>query len=210
MNKVTEKIGESLSSDIFTYTDVANLLQKSDDAHYGLLKRAVADHEILRIRRGLYCLSQRFQRNELNLYVLSNRIYGPSYISMESALSYCGWIPEAVYTVTSVSGKKSSEFKTPVGPFSYSHIPLRTLYTGVDRISEPSNSVFFMATPLKALMDYVYIYKKDWKDLKPVVTSLRVDPSELEKANWKDLEKLLPEYKSRRVEKFIKGIINEY
>lgn len=210
MNKVTQKVWKSLLSDVFTYADVANLFQKSDEAHYGLLKRAVADKEILRIRRGLYCLAQPFRRNGLNLYSLSNRISGPSYISLESALSYHSWIPEAVYAVTSVSKKRSSEFNTPVGTFSYSHIPQRVFYTCVDRISESEVSPFFMATPLKALIDYVYIYRKPWKDLKPVLESLRVDPSELEKQNWKDLEKLLPEYKSRKVEKFIKGIINEY
>ena len=196
--------------DVFSHADVANLFQKSDHAHYGLLKRAVADKELLHLRRGLYCLAPRYQRNKLNLYSLGQRIYGPSYISLESALSYHGLIPEAVYTVTSVSKKKSCEFKTPVGTFSYSHIPLRIFYTCVARVDDSDSQPFFMAHPLKALVDYVYIYRKNWKDLKPVFESLRIDNVELSKPNWQDLKKLLPEYKSRRVEKFIKGIINEY
>ncbi|NOY76206.1 MAG: hypothetical protein GXP32_10530 [Kiritimatiellaeota bacterium] len=210
MNKSTEKIWNSLPSNVFSYTEAANVWQKSNNAHYGLLKRAVANKELLRIRRGLYCLAPRFQRHSLNLYSLAQRIYGPSYISLESALSYHGLIPEAVYTVTSVSKKKSREFATPVGNFSYSHIPLRVFYTCVDRISDSNKESFFMATPLKALTDYVYVNQKEWKDLKPVLESLRVDQEELSKTNWKDLKKLLPEYKNRRVERFIKGIINEY
>ena len=46
-------------------------------------------------------------------YWVANRIYQPSYISMETALSYYGLIPEAVYTTTAVSTLKTSTFNTP-------------------------------------------------------------------------------------------------
>ena len=210
MNRLTETIRESLPVDTFSSTDVANLLNKSDDARYGLIKRAVADEDIINIRRGLYCLAPRWQRRVLNNYALAQKIYGPSYISLESALSYHGLIPEAVYTITSVSEKKSNEFRTHVGNFSYSHISLQVFYNCVSRIKEGDNEAFFMAKPLKALTDYVYVNRKDWVDLEPVLKSLRIDEEDLAVLDWDDLEKLLSEYKSSRVEKFIKGIINEY
>lgn len=96
-----------------------------------LLKRAVASGEVWRVRRGLYCLSTRYTRNKINPLALAQRIHGPSYISMESALSYHGWIPEGVQAVTSAALGRSRDFKTPFWLFSFTRIPQRKLLAGV-------------------------------------------------------------------------------
>ena len=49
----------------------------------------------------------------------------PSYISFESALSYRGLIPEAVYTTTSACLKRARRFASKVGLFSFTPIPAR-------------------------------------------------------------------------------------
>jgi predicted transcriptional regulator of viral defense system len=206
MNKLTEKVFECAPHGDFTSQEVATLFPGSENRRYGLVKRAIASGEVIRICRGLYCLAPKYRKENVNVYALAQHVYGPSYISLESALSWHGWIPEAVYTLTSVSFGKSKEFNTPLGVFSYVHVPQKVLYTGVERLTDEGECAFFMATPIKALADYVYAHKKDWSGLEPVTESLRVEPEELESVTLSDIELLIDNYTSRRVQKFIKGL----
>jgi predicted transcriptional regulator of viral defense system len=206
MNKLTEKIFESTPYGYFTSQDVATLFPGSEDHKYGLVKRAIANGEIIHIRRGLYCLAPKYQKKKVNLYAIAQLIYGPSYVSLESALSWHGWIPEGVYTITSSSLGKSKEFKTPLGVFSYNRVPQKAFYAGVEKLIDETGNIFLMASPTKALADYVYVHKKDWAGLKPVNESLRIEPDEFKSVTFDDLELLIENYTSRRVQKFIKGL----
>jgi predicted transcriptional regulator of viral defense system len=206
MNKLTEKVFEFAPYGNFTSQDVATLFLGSEDRRYGLIKRAIASGEVIHICRGLYCLATKYQKKSVNLYALAQQVYGPSYISLESALSYHGWIPEAVYTLTSVSFGKSKEFNTPLGVFSYVPVPQKIFYTGVERLTDEDGNIFLMAAPIKALMDYVYVHKKDWAGLKPVTESLRVEQEEFAAVTLDEIDLLIDNYASRRVQKFIKGL----
>ncbi len=206
MNRLTGKMFENAPYGYFTSHDVATLFPDSPDKRYGLVKRAIAAGEIIHIRRGLYCLAPKFQKKRLNLYALAEHIYGPSYISLESALSWHGWIPEAVYILTSASLGKSKEFKTPLGLFSYKRVPQKVFYAGVDRLTDEAGDAFLMASPIKALADYVYVHNKNWTAIKPAAQSLRIEQEEFESVESDDLEKLIENYTSRRVETFLKGV----
>jgi len=206
MNKLTEKIFECVPYGAFTSQDVANLFPGSEDQRFGLVKRAIANGEIIHIRRGLYCIAPKFQKGSINLYALAQHIYGPSYISLESALSWHGWIPEAVYTLTSVSFKKSKELYTPLGMFSYTRVPQKVFYASVERLTDEVGNIFLIASPMKALADYVYAHKRDYVGLEPVVKSLRIEQEELESVTAEELNMLIANYTSRRVQKFIKGL----
>lgn len=206
MNKLTEQVFGSLPYDYFTNQDVAILFPGSDDRRYGLVKRAIASGEIIHIRRGFYCLARKYQKKGMNLYVLAQHISGPSYVSLESALSWHGWIPEAVHSITNASFKKSKEFNTPLGLFSYNRIPQKTFYSEVKRISDESGNTFLMASPLKALADYVYLQRKDWTGIGPVVGSLRVETEELEQVSRDAIEDLICNYSNSRVKRFLEGL----
>jgi len=132
-------------------------------------------------------------------------LYGPSYVSFESALNYHGWIPEAVYAVTAASAHNAKEFSTPFGIFTYKRIPFPVLFLGVDRVVSSQGS-FLMASPWKALVDYVYAYKKDWRGIEPVMKSLRVERESLENADRAVLDQIEEMCKNARVKKFIKGV----
>jgi hypothetical protein len=75
----------------------------------------------------------------------------------------------------------------------------------VDRIDSPQGS-FLMASPWKALVDYVYVNKKEWRGIDPVVKSLRVEKESLENIDRDLLDQLQEIYKNLRVQNFIKGI----
>lgn len=208
MNIVAEKVLENLEQDVFTDKNISALLMGSDSRRYGLMKRALKSGEIIRLRRGIYCLSKKHQRRGINLFNLSQRLYGPSFISLESALSHHGWIPEAVFSTTCVCMKKSLSFKTPIGSFDYSHVPAVVFYEGVERIEE-NNDAYFMARPWKALCDYVYIYKKEWTSIDPLIKSLRVDRQEIRQAGSQELLSLRNNIKSKRVYRFINGVMKD-
>jgi predicted transcriptional regulator of viral defense system len=205
MEKLVEKIMQIVPGDIFTDDMVMNLLPGTADSRHGMVKRAIAKGEIVHIKRGLYALAKKYQRQGINLFALSQLIQGPSYVSFESALNYHGWIPEAVYAVTGASAKHAKQFTTPLGVFVYKRIPFPMLFLGVDRIDSPQGS-FLMASPWKALVDYIYVNKKEWRGIDPVVKSLRVEKESLENIDRDLLDQLQEIYKNLRMQNFIKGI----
>lgn len=99
--------------------------------------------------------------DEQLLWWTANRIYQPSYLSLESALSFHGVIPEGVYSMTSVSSRKTQTFHTPLTSFTYRHVK-PALYFGyqVLRSPLPNSAVdrpILMAYLEKALLDYCYL-----------------------------------------------------
>jgi len=205
MQTITEQALERANRGLFTRYQVACWMNNSGARLDALLKRAVAKDEIWRICRGLYCLSNRYMHQPVNPLELAQRIHGPSYISLETALSFHGWIPEAVHAITSVSLERSRTFDTPFGLFSYTRIPQLSLFSGVTRQTEEAGGSFFMATPLKALADYVYTHQCDWTTAVPVVESLRVDETALAELTTEMFDDVLPAYKPGRVRRFLIG-----
>ena len=73
---------------------------------------------IKKVIRGHYIFSD-LELEESVLFEIANRIYKPSYISFEIALSYYSFIPESVYIITSASTRKTYRFSTSIGTFTY-------------------------------------------------------------------------------------------
>jgi len=175
MQTVAEIALQRAERGVFTRDQAALWVGNRGAALDALLKRAVSSGEVWRVHRGLYCLSDRYTKSRVNPLELAQRIHGPSYVSLESALSYHGWIPEAVRAITSVTLARSRAFETPVGLFTFTRVPQRRLFSGVRRASVEEGGAFFLATPLKALADLVYAQRHDWHSATPVIESLRVD-----------------------------------
>ncbi len=110
------------------------------------------------VKQGYYCLSEVDVNRNLLFYV-ANRIYFPSYISLEMALSYYNLIPEEVYQITSVCTKKTMEYQTAIGNFIYRHIK-PAIYFGYKLIEYDRNHSIMIAEPEKALLDYFYLKPK--------------------------------------------------
>ena len=86
---------------------------------------------------------------------IANRIYQPSYVSLESALSYYNLIPEAVYTTTSLTSNKTISFDTSEGTYSYRHIK-PSLFFGY-QVVEWQGFPIKMAELEKVILDYLYL-----------------------------------------------------
>lgn len=181
-------------------TELAILLGGSEDRVHSWIKRAFKKEELVRLKRGVYLIDHL----PLDAFEIAQHLYGPSYISLESALSYHGWIPEAVYTTTSVSTKKSPTITTAIGIFSYEHTPAEQFFMCVERIDG-----FLIAHPWKALADYVYVYRKKWKSVLEMMEDLRIERSSIEGSERSVLEEIAQYYDSPRVRRFAKQMLKE-
>ncbi|MCX7031489.1 MAG: hypothetical protein NTU62_15405, partial [Spirochaetes bacterium] len=123
------------------------------------IRRLMAAGDIIRVKKGLYLFAERFRREPICREILANLIHGPSYVSLEYALSFHGLIPERVEMVTSVCTGRSRRFDTPFGAFSYRSLTMDRYSWGADLITV-SDSGFLIANPAKALADKVWTDKR--------------------------------------------------
>lgn len=140
--------------------------------------------EILRVHKGLYAIAPEFRQGPLSLEILANRVYGPSYLSLEYALSWYSIIPEHASELTSVCLGRSRSFNTPVGVFSYASIKKEAYSEGFDLIELPDGRTFLMATPEKALVDMIEVRRgialRSQRDMEQrLVDDLRIDEATL-------------------------------
>lgn len=136
---------------IFSLQDVRKVI---DNFSYRQLDRWEKNGYLKKIKRGYYCFT--YQNFTLEfLFYTANRMYSPSYISLEKALKFYGLIPEEIFQITSVSTKKTTNFETKVGNFSYRHIK-PALFWGYRLMDFDEQKILF-AEPEKALLDYFYL-----------------------------------------------------
>ena len=109
---------------------------------------------LVRVRRGLYVVSEQITGNRPSGYLLANHIYGPSYVSLETALEFHGMIPEAVYSFESMTSGHDKEYETPFGMFRYHHAPGEYFSVGVRVAQISRDQSFLIASPEKALCDH--------------------------------------------------------
>lgn len=105
----------------------------------------------LRVKRGVYILSI----SPPTKFELANKLYQPSYISFETALSFYNVIPEAIYTITSATIKRGKEFDALNSIFKYHKIK-KTLFFGY-RTKKIKGGTIMIAEKEKALLDYLYL-----------------------------------------------------
>lgn len=190
---------------VFSASDLQNI-EPNDNIRYGLVKRAMEDGDLVQIRRGLYTLSPPLRRQPVNRASLANRVYYPSYVSMEYALSSHGWIPEGVTTVTCATSKNPVDYDTPLGRFTYKRIPQSLFFCGVEVVSVDGECTL-QALPLKALADYVYTRKLEWTDSEPLIESLRIEEDDLKTLTARDFESIQGNYRTApAVEAFLAGL----
>lgn len=157
-----------------TGTDLNIVIPGNTNAKQSIVKRAVKEGFLLRLKRELYLIQKVSNKPKVNNFELAQYLFGPSYISLESALSYHGWIPEAVYTISNVTIKRKKIFYTPIAVFSYEKIPNAIFCPGVEQIKDQHHS-YLMATPWKAIADMIYTRKKTWSNVLSLSNDLRIE-----------------------------------
>ena len=124
--------------------------QPNDKIHH-LIKEGLLEQ----VKRGLYIAGPRITSSKPDPFLIANHILGPSYLSLESALSYHGLIPEKVYEITSVTTKAKRKFSTPLGEYTYTRLPLPYYSYGITSVEIDKRQRFLIASPEKALFDKI-------------------------------------------------------
>ena len=155
---------------LFTLSDIKKL-----DPNFGRsrLNEWQEKGYIKKIIKNFYIFSD-LRLDDYTLFEIANKIYSPSYVSFEMALSYYNLIPETVYLVTSVSTRKTYGFDTNIGTFSYKNIK-ETAFFGYNLIKN-KDKYFKIANPEKAIIDFLY-YRQDFKSMS-MAEQLRINTEE--------------------------------
>lgn len=213
MTALKDKIIETGFADhILTDVDLDGLLDGTPASRYGMVNKALKKGEIIKIRRGLYLLADKYRHKKLSKFFLASRIVPHSYISLESAFSYYGWIPERVTTVTSILAiGRTKKFATDFGEFVFYQLPVNEyeFLTGVIRVEEIKGEPFLLASPLRALADYVYVKKIDWQGLNYLTSGLRIDIEHIMQIKTNHFIEIKNVYRSKRVLHFLDSLKKE-
>lgn len=122
----------------------------------GRVSRWMRAGDLVGVVKGIYVTAAELRKRPVSLEILANKICGPSYVSFEYVMSRAGLIPEAVRSITSATTKRNRDFDTPLGRFSYRHLPLAAYSFGWTREELGDGSGFLIARPEKALVDWLY------------------------------------------------------
>lgn len=140
--------------------------------------RMVKNKELIRLKNGFYLIADRVEE-VLPFEQIANLLYGPSYVSLEWALSFYGMIPERVHTVTSMALGRDKEYHTPIGNFVYYRISSNSYPIGItQKLSSDFVGGFLIATPEKALADLVFKTCKNLNKselMQELIESKRID-----------------------------------
>jgi hypothetical protein len=161
-------------------------------SHYKSPKDKIAALEkqkkLIRIKKGLFVAVPKDGTGSICRELIANHLYGPSYISLESALSFHNLIPERVYSVLSVTTKRSKKYNTPFGIFDYRTVLPSYFSIGIQLQKSDNKTSFLMASPEKALCDMILLSSglrlQSSKAVKSYLEEdLRLDLSEKQKWN---------------------------
>ncbi|OQC54264.1 MAG: hypothetical protein BWX54_02257 [Verrucomicrobia bacterium ADurb.Bin018] len=141
-------INNHLSDPIIDTLRMKNWLRETSDKR-GKIARMIQAGELVQLRRGLYAT-----RRDIHPYCLAASIYGPSYVSFDTALAFYGWIPEAVHEITSAALKRAKEIENAFGRYRYRTVPRKVYAIGIERITE-GGIPYLIASPTKAICDRI-------------------------------------------------------
>lgn len=184
---------------VFSISDVRKIFPQFDSKRLvewqqrGYLKKLI----------NKWYLFSEISTTEHLLYRISNCLHHPSYISLESALSYYHLIPEEAYTQQAVSTRKTILYETPVGHFNYRHLK-PTLYFGYLVIHKEGLPIT-IAEPEKTILDYLYLSAS--VRTKEDIQALRWNLMEIEsRFDWGKLYTYARIFKSSTLDKKISAL----
>jgi len=153
---------------------------------------------LISLKRGIYIGGPALEMASPEMFLIANHMLGPSYISIDSALSYHGLIPEQVFETSSVTTKKSRNFFTPKGTFSYTLLPLPYYAFGIKTIVLSNNQYVLMASKEKAIFDKIVcsagiILRSNVAAYQYLIENLRVDESQLKNLDTDEMKSWLNE-----------------
>ena len=162
---------------------------------------------LIRLKQGFYTFSE-YKNKPGFSYYFANRIYKPSYISLHTALSFYGIIPEAVVQITSVTSLKTTIFKNDFGEYSYKTVKNNLMF-GYDLKQHSNKTVLKLAKPEKALLDLLYLYP--FYNTTQEMRELRFDEDFLyDNLDTELIKEYTEKYNSKILDRRVKSLFKAY
>jgi hypothetical protein len=144
--------------------------------------------ELISLRRGLYVPGPQTELPMPASFLIANHLRGPSYVSLDAALSYWGFILERTFEISSVTVKPSKKYTTPIGRFGYQQLPTPYYSYGIRSVELTPNQLVLMASPEKAICDKIvltpHVNLRSIKQTRSfLLDDLRIDEQDLRKLN---------------------------
>lgn len=160
---------------------------------YDKIVELVKQGELIQLKRGLYTVSPQISGSTTEPMLIANHLYGPSYVSIDYALSYWGLIPERVFEISSVSQKHFPRTTINGIHYSYEKVPKIYFALGVKWELLSKNLGVLIASPEKALLDKIIttsnINLRSYKQVELYLfEDLRMDSESLSKLNLNDMK----------------------
>lgn len=124
------------------------------------ISELIKNGELISLRRGIYVPGPKTDLPLPDSFLIANHLRGPSYVSLESALSFYGFIPERTYEISSVTVKPSKKYKTSVGRFGYQNLPTPYYSYGIRMVQLTHKQTALIASPEKAICDKIILTSK--------------------------------------------------
>jgi predicted transcriptional regulator of viral defense system len=126
-------------------------------------------------------------------FLIANHLMGPSYVSIDSALSYYGLIPEKVFEISCVTIKQSRKFSNATGNYHYIQLPLPYYSFGINNVVFNGNQSVMLASPEKAIFDKIVttkgvVFRSIYQAHQYLLQNLRVDEEGLKKLNLEEMK----------------------
>lgn len=144
---------------LFSLEDFCSFFKVPSETAKKFLSRQVKRGILLRLKRGIYALGEDHPSD----FLIANKIYQPSYISLETTLSFYQIIPESIYSITSVTTKPTREFTVLGKTFLYKSLK-KDAFFGY-RVAIVQGEEVFIASPEKALADYFYFLSREGRKI---------------------------------------------
>lgn len=182
---------------LFTLRDLQNLFPEANEKTLkNNLTRWLARGDCLRLRRNLYELMDPASEGKIPDLYIANRLYEPSYVSLETALSIYSLIPDVAVQVTSVTTRPTRTFRNRYGSFFFRTCK-RAAFTGYRLILYEGYKVW-MGDPEKALVDFLYFRLRS--GIRIDLEEERLNSSGLKKINWEKATRFAALYHPKIVE----------
>ncbi len=166
---------------IFSLRDIENLFPEENlktlKNNFG---RWVKKNLLARLRRNLYELIEPGLKSNIPDVYVANKLYAPSYISLETALSIYSLIPDIAFHVTSLTTLPTREFKNKYGSFFYRSCQKKA-FTGY-RLMQYEEFKILIADKEKALVDFIYFSLRQRRPLD--FEEERFERDLINKLNW--------------------------
>jgi hypothetical protein len=159
---------------------------------YDKIHELVKQQQLVQLKRGMYVPGPKLNLVGPEPFLLANHLLGPSYVSVDSALFYWGFIPEKVFEITSATSAMSKIYSTPLGRYAYIHVPLPYYSFGIRQVQLSKKQIVLVASPEKALCDKVIstagLILRSIKQTKEwLFENLRIDDQAIAQLNSKEL-----------------------